>query len=163
MSDKFSEALRHLGHIYMPRSEGLAVETRTRHILQVFAPTGEVLPICGADRKQGRSLGDPALWADSDCGQCCELRGIAPAITKRSLMLDLINSMCDIEQIFLDAMSWNYHNPNEEPIDPDPDGELAKAWLDDHDQILSMAKRFQPTMEKHEGRFSWPTDLEEAA
>lgn len=34
----------------------------------------------------------------------------------------------DIEQIFLDADYWNNHvrTPFEEPIDPDPGGELAR-------------------------------------
>lgn len=32
----------------------------------------------------------------------------------------------EIEQIFLDAASWNENHPREEPIDPDPKGELRR-------------------------------------
>lgn len=31
----------------------------------------------------------------------------------------------DIEQQFIDAEYWNRHHPDQEPIDPDPTGELA--------------------------------------
>ena len=62
--------------------------------------------------------------------------------------------------MFLEAMYWNFHNRDEEPINPDPDGELAKAWIESRIQIMAMIERFGPTMEKHEGRFGWPVDLE---
>jgi hypothetical protein len=74
-------------------------------------------------------------------------------------MLDLVNIMCNVEQMFLDAMYWNYHNPTKMPINPDPDGELAKGWIDARSQLVSMMARFEPTMLKHEGRFGWPTDF----
>lgn len=161
MTDKFTEALEHLGHIYEPRPEGMeACEPRVRHVLKVFVPTGDVKARCGSAEPQG--LGCSALWLDSNCEQCREIEGLEPALTKRGLMLDLINSMCDIEQMFLDAMYWNFHNPDEESINPDPDGELAKGWIESQMQIASMLARFEPTMKRHEGRFSWPTDLEES-
>jgi hypothetical protein len=33
----------------------------------------------------------------------------------------------NIEQQIIDIEYWNSHHPNEEPIDPDPDGQLA-TW-----------------------------------
>jgi hypothetical protein len=32
----------------------------------------------------------------------------------------------EIAQIFLDAEHWNGTHPNEEPINPDPDGQLKR-------------------------------------
>lgn len=158
--DKFNEALRHLGHVYEPRPEGFTAQepSRVRHVLRVFMPTGDVRPMCGSPDQQGLSC--PELWLDSNCERCKAIQIIPLAITKRSLMLDLVNGLCDIEQMFLDAMYWNFHNREQEPINPDPDGELAKSWLEYEMQIISMMARFKPTMGKHEGRFSWPTDLE---
>ena len=31
----------------------------------------------------------------------------------------------NIEQMFMDAEYWNRHHPNETPLNPDPDGQLA--------------------------------------
>lgn len=157
MSDKFTTALRQLGHIYEPRT---AEEPRrpVRHIEKCYVPTGELKPFCGAD---GVGIGCPDLWLDSNCEQCRTKEGLpASAMTKRSLMLDLVNIMCDIEQMWLDAMYWNYHNPTEEPQNPDPDGILAKAWIDNQSQLLSMMARFDPMMKRHEGRFGWPEVLD---
>lgn len=39
--------------------------------------------------------------------------------------------MCDeIGQIFLDAQHWNNIHPDEEPINPDPDGMLTRMLKD---------------------------------
>jgi hypothetical protein len=156
MSDRFTEALRYLGHIYEPRPADAEIKHSIRHIEKCYLPTGDVKPICGAE---GQGLACPNLYPDANCEQCREIEGVPVAITKRSLMLDLVNTMCDIEQQFLDAMYWNYHNRDEEPINPDPDGELAKAWTDYKIQIMSMMSRFELTMTKHEGRFGWPAEL----
>jgi hypothetical protein len=158
--DKFTEALRQLGHIYEPRSKGITVGHQVRHIAKLFVPTGEVQPICGAE-DYTRELCCPALYLDSNCERCREIERLPQAITKRSLMLDLTNVMCDIEQTFLDAMYWNFHNRDEAPINPDPDGELAKTWLEYKMQINSMMARFEPTLKRHEGRFGWPTEFGE--
>ena len=160
MRDRFSEALRHLGHVYS-RAVTEPRPARVRHIVQVFVPTGEILPICGASPIEAQQLGCRELWLDTNCPKCRELRQVPAAVlTKRSLMLDLINTLCDIEQTWLDAMNWNYHNPDKEPINPDPDGALAKGWLEGHEQLIRMLACFEPTMKRHEGRFNWPTDLE---
>lgn len=160
MSDRFTEALRHLGHIYEtgPELIDISPDEQIRHIQKLYVPTGELKSICGSD--SGRGLGCPALWPDSNCESCKNREGITERfVTKRSLMLDLVNVVCDIEQMFLDAMHWNFHNPTERPINPDPDGELAKVWVDYQMQIILMLGRFEPTMKKHEGRFGWPTDF----
>lgn len=34
----------------------------------------------------------------------------------------------EIEQIFVDASHWNRIHPDEEPIDPDPDGKMKECW-----------------------------------
>jgi len=136
-----------------------AIPNRPRHILKVFTPTNEVRPICGSQDPQG--LGCPELYLDSNCERCREIEELPEAITKRSLMLALINDMCNIEQMFLDAMYWNFHNPQSASINPDPDGGLAKGWVDHKAQIESMMAKFEPTMLKHEGRFGWPEDLKD--
>jgi hypothetical protein len=158
VSDKFTEALRHLGHIYEVRKHP-PLPDRARHILKVYRPTGEIKARCGSEEPQGIGCSD--LILDASCERCREIEGIPPALTKRGLMLDLVNILCSIEQQFLDAMSWNFHNPNEPPINPDPEGELAKGWLDNYQQLIKMMACFEPTMKHHEGRFSWPADLEE--
>jgi hypothetical protein len=50
----------------------------------------------------------------------------------------------DIEQIFTDADSWNQnHRPEgESPIDPDPDGELAKCAKAIDGMLAKEAARF---------------------
>lgn len=156
MSDRFTRALQQLGHIYEPRE---TVEPRrVRHIEKLYVPTGDIKPICGAE---GTGVSCPALWLDSNCEQCRAIEGLAPAaLTKRSLMLDLVNIICDVEQMWLDAMYWNFHNPNEEPQNPDPDGVLAKAWLENQTQIVQMLSRFEPTMKRHEGRCGWPEEID---
>ena len=158
MSNKFTEALGYLGHIYEPRPPEFIPDDKVRHVLKVFKPTGDIKAICGAPEVRG--VGCPALRLDANCERCREIEGLPVAITKRSLMLDLINALCDIEQMFLDAMYWNLHNRDKAPFNPDPDGELAKAWLIYKAQIDNMIVRFQPTMENHETRFSWPDSFE---
>lgn len=159
MSDRFNEALRHLGHIYEQQADRVVEPVRIRHVLKVFVPTGNIAARCGSQSTQG--VGCPALYADSNCEECQEMEGLLPALTKRGLMLDLVNIMCDVEQMFLDAMYWNFHNPDETPINPDPDGVLANGWIESQMQIIQMMGRFEPTMKKHEGRFNWPTDLDD--
>ena len=41
----------------------------------------------------------------------------------------------DIERIFLDVDHWNCTHPDEEPIDPDPDGTL-RQMADEIDTLL---------------------------
>lgn len=158
MEDGFTEALRHLGHVYVPQPEvEIGGPLPVRHILKLYVPTGDVAAFCGSTDLQG--LGCPALWPDSNCEQCREAQGLGPSLTKRSLMVDLVNVVCNVEQMFLDAMYWNFHNQIETPINPDPEGELAKAWIESRTQLVSMMARFEPTMQKHEGRFGWPMDF----
>lgn len=153
------EMLRNLGHCYvLAETEH---KNRVRHIAKV-ALSGEVLPVCGAKvRAETKFLGCPELWLDSDCEQCRAIENIKSAITKRSLMLNLVNQLCDIEQMFIDAMYWNYHNGNENPINPDPNGEMSQIWLDFQAQLILMMARFKPTMDKHEKYFGWAENFGE--
>lgn len=154
----FDDVLRSLGHIYEPRQDE-PEEHEVRHILKVYVPTGNVQPRCGANEIKG--IGCSNLYADSNCPKCRELEGIKPSITKRSLMLDIVNALCDFEQGYLDAMYWNFHNRDKEPINPDPDGELAGEWRQYKAHLISMVERFEPTMNRHEMGFGWPEDLED--
>ena len=47
----------------------------------------------------------------------------------------------DIEQIFLDINHWNRRHPDEDPIDPDPDGTLRQLA----DEIDALLLAEQPT------------------
>ena len=44
---------------------------------------------------------------------------------REELVDDLRTLRAQIAQQFLDAAHWNRSHPDKEPIDPDPDGELA--------------------------------------
>lgn len=45
----------------------------------------------------------------------------------RAQIISKAARMCDeIKQIFLDAQHWNNIHPDEEPINPDPDGKLGR-------------------------------------
>lgn len=157
----FDDALRQLGHIYVARSESHPHAERVRHIGKVFVPTGDVTAFCQpSDGTETRIIGCPDLWPDSNCVKCRALEGFdQDFLTKRSLLLETVNILVDIEQMFLDTMYWNYHNPNETPVNPDPDGFLAEQWGQQVAQIEQMIARFKPTMARHENRFGWPTEI----
>lgn len=167
MKDGFQKVLRGLGHIYCehPEPEHEGEPDRIRHIGMVYQPTGKVLPICSENPDTAETqnvLGCPALWLDSNCAECRKCDGSDYlAITKRSLMLNIIHALINTEQLFLDAMYWNFHNPNEKPMNPDPDGFLAEEWQKLADQIIQMLERARPTMTKHGDKFGWPETVEE--
>jgi hypothetical protein len=46
-------------------------------------------------------------------------------VTLESIVRDAERSVRTVDQLFSDAARWNRLHPNEEPIDPDPDGEMA--------------------------------------
>jgi hypothetical protein len=163
----FDEVLTHLGHNYCdaPPVAGVPATACIRHIAKVFVPTGEVRAFCEAELviNGGSALiGCPDLWPDVNCPKCLELEGLdGRYLTKRGLMVDLIHNLMTIEQIFLDAMYWNSNNPDEEPINPDPDGLLALQWQSCSDQISKMLDRARGFMTRHGDRFGWPEDIEE--
>lgn len=47
-------------------------------------------------------------------------------ITRQGLIDEARRIRKEIEQIFLDAEHWNLIHPEENPIDPDPDGTLVR-------------------------------------
>lgn len=47
-----------------------------------------------------------------------------PAITRSQIVERLKRLRKEIYQIFLDAQHWNNIHPDEEPVNPDPDGKL---------------------------------------
>lgn len=57
---------------------------------------------------------------------------VAPAkhdgvIHQRGILVENMRHMRgEIEKIFIDAAHWSRLHPDEEPIDPDPDGELRR-------------------------------------
>ena len=42
------------------------------------------------------------------------------------LLLDAENIICKIDQMFLDCEHWNNIHPNEEDLNPDPDGSIIR-------------------------------------
>jgi hypothetical protein len=45
--------------------------------------------------------------------------------TLTSIIKDAERSIKNIDQLFADTAHWNRLHPDEKPIDPDPDGEMA--------------------------------------
>jgi hypothetical protein len=58
-----------------------------------------------------------------------EERSRGMAVTKLSLLERLARTVCNIDDIFTTAEHWNdnVRKEGEEPIDPDPDGQLKVA------------------------------------
>lgn len=55
---------------------------------------------------------------------------------RQKIINDAARISNDIKQMFVDAKYWNELHPNEEPIDPDPDGELGR-WKRRMDSLLT--------------------------
>jgi len=49
----------------------------------------------------------------------------AKQVTLGSIIRDAERSIKNVDQMFADVAHWNRLHPEEEPIDPDPDGEMA--------------------------------------
>jgi len=97
------------------------------------------------------------LFGDLNCPKCREAVMLdGRSITKRSIMLDAVNSIISIEQMFIEAIYWKMHRSEESPINPDPDGVLAEAWQAQADQIIRMIELARPLMQKHEAKYGWP-------
>lgn len=166
--DKFEQVLRGLGHVYCesPASELCRASISVRHAARLINDFGEISPFC-ADPP--RALGEneryitcKQMFRDINCAECMRLLGFTgESLTKRSLLVDCIHILVNIEQSFLDAMYWNFHHPDEEPINPDPDGEQALFWEQQADQIVQMLERARPTMTRHANKFGWPDELKE--
>lgn len=46
-------------------------------------------------------------------------------VTLQSIIRDAERSIANVDQLFADTAHWNRVHPDEEQIDPDPDGEMA--------------------------------------
>jgi hypothetical protein len=163
----FGELLLALGHIYFPSDVCLEdpVDQRVRHIPGNVDDRGNIFPLCGTEPITGNNswIESEEMWLDVNCPECRTLKGLDfRSVTKRSLMIDCVHILMNIEQHFLDAMHYNGYEraQGEPPRNPDPDGELAEAWERNADQIIQMMERFRPTMAKHAGRFGWPEEIE---
>lgn len=166
----FERYLEGSGHVYddlpdpdVPRSRDLI-----RHISGQMNENGSVSPICAKTPRPltniERGLFSPALFRDVNCPQCLLQAGLPErSLTKRGLLLDSVHELINIEQVFLDALYYNnvLRAENDVPINPDPDGELAEAWLTTAGQLITMLNRICPAMESHSDRFGWPLDIEE--
>ena len=50
---------------------------------------------------------------------------MARQVTLASIIKDAERSIENVDELFADTAHWNRLHPEEEPIDPDPDGEMA--------------------------------------
>lgn len=158
----FEDILRGLGHIYSPEPypKESSATFRLRHIVN---DSGS---LCGADvptHGDDFLINCEALHRDSNCTACRKLAGLEEtSMTKRSLMLESISILMNIETMFLEAIYWNgwVRKTSEEKFNPDPDGLLAANWEEQADQLIKMLERARPTMAKHANTFGWPDELE---
>ena len=71
--------------------------------------------------------------------------------TRETLLARARHQRQEIAEFFADVAQWNRQHPEEEPIDPDPDGQLAEiaARLD---QTLGAPPDFSPAGRLLDGR-----------
>ena len=83
-------------------------------------------------------------------------------ITRDKLMAENLEQRLRIEKVFMDAEEWNtkIRQPGEAKINPDPDGQLAEAWLLLQDANIVWSERFRIAMEVHFKKFRPEADLE---
>lgn len=171
MSAKFTfdDVLRQLGHFYFESSvpeDSPTVTERVRHMAKSIDPDGAARAICSGETITGSNeswLVTHHLMADVNCVSCREVLGLKKnLVTKRSLLIECVHIVMNLEQLFLEAMYTNsIRSEGTDPINPDPDGELAEMWEEHVNQIKSMLGRFEPTMLKHAAMFGWPEELEQ--
>jgi hypothetical protein len=167
--ERFERILTALGHNYIedaPELEGSSATDRVRHLSWPDTP---VKPLCRSRRKKS----DPdagflmlrELFADINCPKCREalMMDDKRAITKRTLMVELVNSMISIEQMFVEAIYWKLCRSEEKPINPDPDGLLAEGWQANANQLIKMIEMARPLMEYHGDKYGWAETLTEAS
>ncbi len=77
-------------------------------------------------------------------------------ITKRTLLTDVVHNLVNIEQMFVEAIYWKLCRPEEEPINPDPDGYLAEEWAKLADFLIKEIERARQLMTKHGDKHGWP-------
>lgn len=70
--------------------------------------------------------------------------------TRQTLMQDALKHILKIEDLFNTADYWNRRVREEnEVINPDPDGEMAKNWLNLSEELIGLIVRYRPAMGKH--------------
>jgi hypothetical protein len=74
-------------------------------------------------------------------------------ITRQHIMREALRLMLDIEDQFNTATRWNRLHKEEEPINPDPNGELAEMWLNFHEELLGLSLKYRPVMEAHFSKY----------
>lgn len=70
--------------------------------------------------------------SDVSKNKLTRMAGVPESITRKAMDIK-----SEIEQLFLDVEHWNTINPDEKPIDPDPDGKLL-ALLGTVNKILGV-------------------------
>lgn len=164
--EKFKRILTALGHNYVedaPEIEEVSATGRVRHLAWPDMP---LRPLCQSEKK---SHSDPKasfimlreLFADINCPKCREamMMDDKRAITKRTLMVDMVHSMMSIEQMFVEAIYWKLRRSEEAPINPDPDGTLAMEWQKCADQVIRMIEMARPLMQHHGDKYGWADTL----
>ncbi len=159
---EFEKLLRCYGHFYTesPDEENKAAH-RVRHL--GLSQSEDLRVLCtnrpvDADHDQILMLSQ--LFHDLDCVECRAVIGLPRhSLTKRGLMIDIVNILVNLEQMFIEAIYWKEFRSDAEPINPDPDGVLAQQWQIQADQIIQMIERCRPLMQKHENRYGWPEEL----
>jgi hypothetical protein len=64
--------------------------------------------------------------------------------TSRTIIIGRARQLrAEIDQIFVDAEYWNSEHPNDQPIDPDPDGRL-RSIADGIDAMLAKEQERKP-------------------
>jgi hypothetical protein len=48
-------------------------------------------------------------------------------VTLKSIIRDAERSIANIDLLFADCARWNRLHPTDEPVDPDPDGEMGQV------------------------------------
>lgn len=166
-ADDFQKYLVGTGHVYSDMPDGVTDLSYLRHIGDRINDRGETSPLCENVARpltdKERAIYSPPLFRDANCPDCLRIVELPEhSLTKRHVMLNCVHLLINIEQQFLDALYWNQvvRAEGEEPINPDPEGELAAAWEQFADQIIMMAERCRPAMASHASRFGWPLDFE---
>lgn len=161
--DEFEKLLQHFGHVYVA-IEGLPTHRATKRFRHLAKNNKEDLFLLCEERNRSpdedsdRILMSHYFHHDLNCLICRDAVGLrnTASLTKRSLLVEIVNILVDIEQQFLEAIYWKEFRKDADPINTDNDGVLASAWQEQADQLIQMVERFRPLMQKHEGAFGWP-------
>lgn len=90
-------------------------------------------PKCVAKPKAGTIY---SLYHCAENETCPKRAADESLIDRASISARALKLRADIQQTFDDAAQWNHTHPQERPIDPDPDGLLARI-RDSLDRMLA--------------------------